>query len=403
VPYALRERSKPAGFITTNSITQPFNRGVIEAAKCRLLFAVPDHPWVDGVDGAAVRIAMTAAALESGPAVLETVISETEISDGYGERAVAVHIQSAEELNADLTIGVDVQNTVSLKANRDIAIQGMNPLGLGFRLNEDDLTAMGLDPLHLPPNLKPYVIGRDLVQRPDHKWVIDFHGLSEKAAAKANPILFQHILTHVKPERDQNRRAVRRDNWWLFGESAPTLRRGVEGLKRFVGTCRTAKHRIFVFIPANYIVDATIVGIALDDAYHLAVLTSRAHQVWAFRTGAWLGVGNDSNYNHAICFNRFPFPAEIPTQLKKDISTEGEALDALRKPVLTSNPDLTLTGLYNVLEALRSGRPLTPEEREVHDQGLVSLIRQHQMRSMRWWRRRINGQPISATRTSSFD
>ena len=254
---------------------------------------------------------------------------------------------------------------------------GNESLGLGFRLTEDDLQAMKIDPVHPPENLKPYLIGRDLVQRPDRKWVIDFHGITEKEAAKANPILFQHILTHVKPERDQNRRAVRRENWWLFGESAPTLRRGIEELDRFIGTCRTAKHRIFVFIPANYIVDAKIVGIALDDAFHLAVLTSHIHQVWAFRTGAWLGVGNDSNYNHAICFNRFPFPGDLPAELKKRIRAEGEALDAVRKQVLNGNPDLTLTGLYNVLEALRANRPLSADERDVHDRGLVSLIRQH--------------------------
>src|SRR3546814_15723851 len=39
--------------------------------------------------------------------------------------------------------------------------------------------------------------------------------------------------------------------------------------------------------------------------------------------------------------------------------------------------DLTLTKLYNVLEALREGRALTRQERDVHDRGLVTLIRQH--------------------------
>jgi hypothetical protein len=365
------------GFITTNSITQPFNRVVVETAKCRLVFGIPDHPWVDTVDGAAVRIAMTSAGLESGRAVLETVISEDDIPEGYGERAVTLQQQTAENLNPDLTIGVDAQNTVALKANEDIAIQGMNPLGLGFRLSERELCAMKINPARLPPHLKPYLIGRDLVQRPEHKWVIDFFGLTEAEAAKANPVLFQHILTHVKPERDQNRRAVRRNNWWLFGENAPTLRRGTKGLKRFIGTCRTAKHRIFVFISADHIVDAKIVGIASDDAFHLAVLTSRIHQVWAFRTGAWLGVGNDSNYNHAICFNRFPFPAETRPELQEQIRAEGEALDAARKRVLNSHTDLTLTGLYNVLGAVREGRPLSDEERDVHDRGLVSLLLQH--------------------------
>ncbi len=89
--------------------------------------------------------------------------------------------------------------------------------------------------------------------------------------------------------------------------------------------------------------------------------------VWAFRTGAWLGVGNDSNYNHAICFNRFPFPLRASGLLTKQIRSEGEALDALRKQVLARHADLTLTGLYNVLEALRAGRELRDDERDIHD------------------------------------
>ena len=53
----------------------------------------------------------------------------------------------------------------------------------------------------------------------------------------------------------------------------------------------------------------------------------------------------------------------------------------MRKRVLAAHADLTLTKLYNVLEALRAaekgGRALTGAERDVHDRGLVTLIRQH--------------------------
>ncbi|HEX8184049.1 MAG TPA: DNA methyltransferase, partial [Blastocatellia bacterium] len=57
-------KARRFGFITTNSITQTFNRKILENyltgdAAIKLRFAVPDHPWVDSIDGAAVRIAMT--------------------------------------------------------------------------------------------------------------------------------------------------------------------------------------------------------------------------------------------------------------------------------------------------------------------------------------------------------
>lgn len=55
------------GFITTNSLRQSQNRKVLEPflsdtkKPLTILFAVPDHPWVDALKGAAVRISMTVA------------------------------------------------------------------------------------------------------------------------------------------------------------------------------------------------------------------------------------------------------------------------------------------------------------------------------------------------------
>ena len=66
------EKAKPKGtrrfgLITTNSLRQTFNRKVLEPhlsdpkTPLSLIYAIPDHPWVDAGDGAAVRIAMTVA------------------------------------------------------------------------------------------------------------------------------------------------------------------------------------------------------------------------------------------------------------------------------------------------------------------------------------------------------
>ena len=363
------------GLITTNSITQVFNRPVVEASEVSLIFAIPDHPWVDGQDGADVRIAMTIAGRATSARQLQIVESEGLIPDGYGERWVELRTFTAEKLNSDLTIGVDVDSAVPLRANMELAVQGMNPLGLGFRLDPAELHTLHIAPDAYPNVLKPYLIGRDIVQRHSPKWVIDFYGRTEREAASEAPPLFQHILNTVKPERDQNRRATRRDNWWIFGENAPTLRRAMQGLESVIATCRTAKHRIFVTVPANYILDAKIIGIGLDDPYVLGVLSSKFHLQWALRTGAFLE--DRPNYNHSDCFGKFPFPADIPVGLWDRISAEAKALDALRKRVLAEHADLTLTKLYNVLEALGEGRALTAAERDIHDRGLVTLIRQH--------------------------
>ncbi len=58
---------RQAGLISTNSISQKFNSRVVAEALSgdspgHLAFAIPDHPWIDSKDGAAVRIAMTVVA-----------------------------------------------------------------------------------------------------------------------------------------------------------------------------------------------------------------------------------------------------------------------------------------------------------------------------------------------------
>lgn len=68
------------GLITTNSITQSFNRRVIELHLGKGLtipFAIPDHPWTDAETDAAVRIAMTCGSLRAPPAArLAVVVAE---------------------------------------------------------------------------------------------------------------------------------------------------------------------------------------------------------------------------------------------------------------------------------------------------------------------------------------
>jgi pyruvate/2-oxoglutarate dehydrogenase complex dihydrolipoamide acyltransferase (E2) component len=46
------------------------------------------------------------------------------------------------------------------------------------------------------------------------------------------------------------------------------------------------------------------------------------------------------------------------------------------RPLQSLHPELTLTGMYDALEKLRAGDPLTPKERTIHEQGLVSVLRE---------------------------
>jgi hypothetical protein len=114
-------QTRQFGFITTNSLLQTFNRRVVQAALDQgvaLTFAIPDHPWVDSANGAAVRIAMTVVAaspsvrvepVEAIPARLLTVTHET--TADYGEVNVTL-LESNGLIHADLSVGANVASAV---------------------------------------------------------------------------------------------------------------------------------------------------------------------------------------------------------------------------------------------------------------------------------------------------
>ncbi len=369
------DTAKRFGLITTNSLRQTFNRRVLERHldQISLRFAIPDHPWVDTQEGAAVRIAMTVAAKSDLPGQLLTVTEEEPQADGS---AIVTFTESTGEIAADLTIGAKVSETQPLRANELLAYRGMQLIGSGFIITPEEARELGLGSVSgIEQHIRPYRNGKDLADRPRDVMVIDLFGLTAEEVRERFPALYQHVLTRVKPERDTNNRASYRDKWWIFGEPRRDLRPALAGLTRYIATVETSKHRHFQFLDASVLPDNKLIVIALDDAYQLGVLSSRIHVLYSLAAGSWLGVGNDPVYAKSRCFEPFPFP-EGDDSLKARIHSLAEEIDAHRKRVQAEHPTLTLTGIYNVLEALRNGRALTAKEKVIHDQGLVSVLRQ---------------------------
>ena len=360
------------GFITTNSLRQTFNREVLNAAlsarpPVSLAFAVPDHPWVDSSDGAAVRIAMTVGTTKQGAGRLAEVIAEAERDDG--EITVSI-VERVGAVHSDLRIGANVASASPLHASDKVAGMGVALHGAGFILEPEDaarIRAIGAQVI------KSYLGGRDLLQERRERYLIDFSGMGQDEAQQANPAAFQHVIDYVKPERDHNNRKALKDLWWRFGWERPVLRAGLKGLARYIATTETSKHRPFQFIAGDVLCDHSIVCIALEDAVSLGILSSVVHTTWAFGAGGTLE--DRPRYNKTRCFDPFPFPVADQGQAKR-ISELAEQLDAHRKRQQAAHPDLSLTGMYNVLEKLRSGEALTAKERTIHEHGLVSVLRQ---------------------------
>jgi SAM-dependent methyltransferase len=362
------------GFVTTNSITMPFNRAVIERSfrespPLSLCYAIPDHPWSLDEDAAAVRIAMTVGQHGRQLGVLQTchpVPGSKTYEEELGNPVIGY-------IDAMLRVGPSLLSAVPLRSNSELSYMGIIPVGLGFCLEPSEMAALGISEKRLPPVIKPYLSGRDLAQKSRSMFIIDFFGLSFETIQERYPVLLQRVLETVKPLRDTANRKNHRENWWIFGEARPGMRAALKGLTRYIGTPETSKHRWFVFMDEVVLPDQKIRVVASDDAFVLGVLSSRIHLCWALATGGTLE--DRPVYNTTLCFDPFPFP-KPPKHLRAKISNLAERLDTFRKGRLGANKALTMTGLYNVVEKLKAGKAVGEKDAAIYEAGLVSVLRQ---------------------------
>lgn len=372
-------RARRFGFITNNTISQIFNSRVIKRnfesrQPFSLIFAVSDHPWVDEKGSAATRIAMTVGSRVDSIGRLLTV------TDERGKPDTIEFSEKIGKITSNLVIGSDAKASQALRSNSDLASPGIKTFGSGFILSAERANAWLADlSRDEAAHLFPYFGGKDVTDRWRGQYAIDVDHCEVEELRTRLPALHNWLFDHVKPDRDVNDDADRRDGWWRFGRRNTELRTALFGLPRFIVTTETAKHRMFQFLPAGAFPEGGLVAIGLADAYFLGVLTSSIHKVWV--ANAKGALETRPRYNKSRCFDPFPFPSTSDETLKALIRDTAEKLDRLRKEVLARHADLTLTKLYNGVEALRAaqatGTVLSDKDRDVAERGCVSLIRQY--------------------------
>jgi hypothetical protein len=288
--------------------------------------------------------------------------------------AIVEFLERRGKLHPDLSIGPNTTAAQAMISNGRISSRGVSLHGAGFIVTPEQAVVLGLGRAEgLDRHIRPYLNGRDLAAISRNVMVIDLFGLTLNDVRSKFPEVYQWVYDHVKPERDQNNRATYRENWWIHGEARSNFRPALKDLKRYVATVETAKHRVFVFLDGAILPDNMLVNIASDDALHLGVLSSRIHVAWALAAGGTLE--DRPRYNKTRCFEPFPFPDCTAVQ-KETIRQLAEKIDAHRKRQQSLHPELTLTKMYNVLEALREGRELDGKEKQIYEDGLIAILRE---------------------------
>ncbi|HRQ15221.1 MAG TPA: class I SAM-dependent DNA methyltransferase, partial [Promineifilum sp.] len=285
-------QSERTGLIATQSIRSNVNRAVLDeiASDGSIFTAWSDKPWV--LDGAAVRVSIVG------------------FDDGSEQRKTLDGLP-VNHINADLTSSIDLTKAHRLTENLNLSFQG-SMIGGPFQIAKT--TAMNWISLENPSGrsnsdvIRPYVTGMDVLRRTDEEWVVDFGANTPLEEAQKYFVPFEYVLTMVYPERKDNRRAIRRERWWIHADPQPSMRTAVSQLRRYIATVRVAKHRIFVWLDSSVLCSNKLIVIAREDDYFFGVLHSRVHEIWSMATSSRHGVGNDPAYTPTTTFETFPFP-----------------------------------------------------------------------------------------------
>lgn len=306
-----------AGLVSTNSIRGGANREVLARIleNFPIFLAWSDEEWWD--DGAAVRVSMT----------------------GFGKSAMKPRLNGIEVdgIYADLTADIDVTKAPKLRENLNKSFQGVTPsasvrkklrekLGLplaSFNLEGNEARKILQEPATMDGDsmavvVRPYLIADDITSRPLDRFIINFTGRDEKAAA-----MFEKpfaAIANVRLHRAHTDRFndFQKYPWWQFAWPRPDMFKVLKGLSRYISIPRVAKHHLCVWTCAAVSPGDALVVVARDDDTTIGVLQSRIHEVWARRRGTSLGVGNDPRYTHTTSFETFPFPEgltpNVPTE-----------------------------------------------------------------------------------------
>ncbi|MEH2457369.1 DNA methyltransferase [Nostoc sp.] len=317
-----------AGLVATNSISQGKSRiatlDYINQNAGHIHEAVSTQPW-------------------SGEAKVHVSIvnwSKENPNKYYLDNQVVARI------NSSLKSTIDVSKAVRLQANLNKCFQGVIPLGKGFIVTEQQVKDWIKVDSKNQEVLKLFSMGVNLAKNINGiptRWLIDFNDMNIEEASNYR-LPFEYVKATVKPERDTNRRDVRKINWWKFGENAPKMRKVISSLSCYFAVPEVSKWAIFIPCPLIWLSGNKTKTVASDDFYIFGILTSKIHRTWMHAQKSTLKA--DIAYTHNTCFETFPFIQDIDAQLTEKIRSKAKELHQYR----TQQMDIKwcgITTLYN--------------------------------------------------------
>lgn len=252
----------------------------------------------------------------------------------------------------------------TLMSNTNLSGVGSYPLGTGFVLTPHQKNEFINRNKKNAERIRPFLGGANLNSSPTQKaekFIIDF-GRSTEEEAKAWPELYEHLRTHVKPQRDKNKRKNRRETWWQYAETSHGLYTELRKSSRCLVCCLVTKHLSFSFVPTDQIIDASTLMLSFTTYSPFAVLQSRVHETWARLHSSTLKT--DLRYASSDAFFTFPFPRKNPQSIFEHLELVGCAFYEARADYMSATKQ-GLTKTYNAMVDAQNHSPQVTELRRL--------------------------------------
>ena len=184
--------------------------------------------------------------------------------------------------------------------------------------------------------LKRYVIGNDLNDEPQERWLIDFGSMPE-SDAQLYALPYQYCYDYVRPVRATNREKRLREQWWQRRRSGDGVKNAIARLAQYICTSQVSKHRFFQHMDSDTAPDGTVIVFCREDDYFLDILESRIHKAWTAAIGTQLRE-KESGQRYIIrdCFEKFPFPTPRKCQ-REAVARAARTLETKRRNVCQPN------------------------------------------------------------------
>jgi hypothetical protein len=228
-----------------------------------------------------------------------------------------------------------------LRENEDIAFQGSNVLGLGFTLTAEQAQELIANDRRNTEVVQPYVIGRDLNQRPDcsaSRWIINFRDWPLERAEEY-PDCIEIVRRLVKPGRELLKAADYRKYWWRYGRRGSALYGTIKRLDNVLAMSLVSNAIMPVHVSTGQVFAHKCAVFAFDDYANMAMLSSSIHTAWVIRYTSTMRT--DINYSPSDVFLTLPRPTPTP-----ELAQLGEELDSVRRELMLGR-SWGLTTTYN--------------------------------------------------------